>query len=202
MKLWAKRATHTAGVLVAAAGLALAASAPASAAPPNTATGLKATGLIPANPLVASAFPGTSPNHAASLNLPPLLTTGAVDTAAGPTTASATVSGLNISLSPLASLTAGTLTSNCSYNSVTGVVSADSNIENGKVVLLGTPIFLTPHPTPNTTLTLPGLATLILNRQTTGPDGTVTVDALSVSLVSGLENVVLATSTCNAATLS
>jgi hypothetical protein len=46
------------------------------------------------------------------------------------------------------------------------------------------------------------VATLTLNRQTTAPDGTLTVDALPVSLVGGLENVVVATSTCNAATLS
>lgn len=203
MQRWAKRAARSTGVLTMAAGVALAVSTPASAAPPNTGTGLSATGLIPSNPLAVSTFPGTSPTHAANVDLSPLLTTGVADTAAGPMTASAAVSGLTVSFTPTAGLTAGALTSNCSYDPATGLVSGDSAIANGRILQRGRPIDLPPHAAPNTIIALPGLlATLTLNRQTTAPDGTLTVSALTMSLLGGLENVVVATSTCNAAVLS
>jgi hypothetical protein len=202
MKLLTRRPAEYVAVLAVAAGVILAASSPASAAPPNKGIALQATGLIPASPLVVSNFPGTSPNHSGSLNLPPLLTTGVADTAAGPTSASATVSNLSVFLPTLASVTTGTLTSSCSYSTTTGRVTGSGDIENGRVVLFGTPIALDPHPAPNTALNLAGIGTLTLNRQTTAPDGTLTVDALSVQLLGGVENVSVATSVCNAAALS
>jgi hypothetical protein len=197
-----RRAASYAGVLVVAVGIAFAASSPASAAAPNQGVALQASGLLPLNPLIVSSFPGTSPNHSVLVDLPPLLTAGVADSSAGPTSATATVSNLGLTLSSLVSLGASSLTSSCIYNAATDTVSATSDVENGGVVLFGAPIALNPHPAPNTTLNLPGIATVTLNRQTTAPDGALTTDALAITLLGGVENVAIATTTCNRATLS
>ena len=42
---------------------------------------------------------------------------------------------------------------------------------------------LAANPAPNTTLTIPSVATVILNRQTTAGDGTLTVTAIYVNLL-------------------
>jgi hypothetical protein len=202
MQQWTRRAAGGTGAAALAVGVALATAPAASAAPPNSAAGVAAVGIIPANPFAVSTYPGTSPNHVGSINLPPLLSTGVVDTAAGPTSASAVVSGLNVAVSALASLSAGTLTSSCSYNPATGAVSASGDVENGTITLLGAPIALSPHPAPNTTIALPGILSLTLNAQTTAPDGTLTVSALTVSLLGSAETVSIAKSVCNAATLA
>ena len=67
-------------------------------------------------------FPGSSPNRVTGIALPPLLNTGVVDTTAGPTSASATVSSLNLSISAIATLSAGVIESSCSYDPSTGTV--------------------------------------------------------------------------------
>ncbi|APU17274.1 MULTISPECIES: choice-of-anchor P family protein [Actinoalloteichus] len=50
---------------------------------------------------------------------------------------------------------------------------------------------------PNTGVDVPGLATVLLNRQVTNPDGSLTVTALSVE-VAGLQSVDIASATCAA----
>ncbi len=203
MKIWAQRAARCLGILAVTGGIALAAASPASAAAPNTAIGFQATGLISGGPFPASSFPGTSPNHLVGISLLPLLNTGAVDTAATPTSASVAVSGLAAALSPVAAVTAGTVTSSCFYNPFTGTVSGNADIRNGTILLFGVPITIQPNQAPGTTFVLPGnVGTLTFNRQTIAADGTLTVEALSLSLPGGLENVVVARSVCNKATLS
>ncbi|KPM52326.1 hypothetical protein ACG83_28475 [Frankia sp. R43] len=190
------------GIVAAAAGLALAAGSPAVAAAPNAGVGLKATGIIPIAPTVVSTSPGTSPNHLASVNFAPLLSTGVIDTAADSTSAQAAVHNLSLALAPLLSLRVGTIESSCSYDPDTDAVTGDADIADGRLVVLGTPVVLQPNPAPNTTLDLAsGLGTLTLNRQTVAADGTLTVDALSLNLL-GLEKVDVATSVCNQADLS
>ncbi len=77
----------------------------------------------------------------------------------------------------------------------------DADIVNGTLLLFGTPIAI--QPAPATTVVLPvNLGTLTLNQQTLAADGTLTVDALSINLLGGLENVVVARSVCNSAVLS
>jgi hypothetical protein len=48
---------------------------------------------------------------------------------------------------------------------------------------------------------MPGIATVILNRQTRAGDGTLTVTAIYVSLLSSTQTLAIGTSVCNAANL-
>jgi hypothetical protein len=56
-------------------------------------------------------------------------------------------------------------------------------------------------PFPNTTLTLPGIATVIMNRQTRAVDGTLTVNAIYVSWLGSTQTLAIGTSVSNAANL-
>jgi hypothetical protein len=84
----------------------------------------------------------------------------------------------------------------------TGVVSGTTAITNGRVTVGGTPTsVLAANPFPNTTITMPGIATVILNRQTQAGDGTLTVTAIYVSLLGSTQTLSIGTSLCNAANL-
>src|SRR5262245_52061836 len=87
MKLLTYRAASCLGVAAVAGGVAIAATPSAAAAAPNKGIGVQATGALVARPVVVSTFPGTGSNHAAGLSILPLIETGAMDTAAGSTTA-------------------------------------------------------------------------------------------------------------------
>lgn len=203
MKMWVQRAARCFGILAVAGGVALATTSPASASAPNTGIGLRASGLIPRSPVVVSTFPGTSPNHRVGIRIPSLLSIGVVDTTTGPTSASATVGNVSVALSDVAIVRVGKVKSSCAYNPSTGTVSGDATVTNARIVLLGIPIALRLEQAPDTTIALPGgLGTLTLNHQTLGADGTLTVEAVSISLLGGLEKVVVATSVCNKAVLA
>ena len=63
-------------------------------------------------------------------------------------------------------------------------------------------IALAANAAPNTTVNVPGVATITLNRQITAADGTLTVDAIYVNLLSGTQTLTIGTSTCNAASVA
>jgi hypothetical protein len=95
------------------------------------------------------------------------------------------------------------VTSSCSFDTNTGTVTGTSGITNGRVALVGLPnIALAANAAPNTTVSVPGIATITLNRQTTAPDGTLTVDAIYVDLLGDTQTITIGTSTCNAASLA
>lgn len=202
MKRTPKRVGRLAGVCALAAGLALAVASPAAAAPPNTAIGLQATGTIVAGPFAVSTFPGTSPNSLATINVPGLVTTGVVNTAAGNVTASSSVNDLAVTLSAIASLSATTVSSSCVFDPNTTTVSGTAALTNAAFTVLGVPTSLASNPDPDTIVDIPGVATLTLNRQTTAGDGTLTVDALAITLLGSAQSITIATSVCNAADLA
>ncbi|WP_018505899.1 choice-of-anchor P family protein [Parafrankia discariae] len=203
MRKLAQRTARCLGVLAVAGGVALATTTPATAAAPNIAVGLRASGAVPSGPAVVSTFPGTPQNHRVGLSIPSLISVGVIDTAAGPTSASATVGGVSAGLSGVATVSVDSIRSGCVYNPSTGTVTGSTAITNARIALLGIPVLIQPNPAPDTTIALPGgLGTLLLNHQTLTPDGTLTVDAVSVSLLGGLESAVVATSVCNKAALS
>jgi hypothetical protein len=128
----------------------------------------------------------------AHANIAGLLTTGAVTAASGPTSGSASVANLLAILNFRVGLTATTATSSCSFNTNTGALTGTAAITNGRVTVGGVPTSaLAANPFPNTTITMPGIATVILNRQTRAGDGT----AASTQTLS------IGTSLCNAANL-
>ncbi len=171
---------------------------PASASPGrhNSSEGIRAIGLINAGPFAASNFPdGPSTNTTVSASVPTLLTTGVINTAAGASTASASVANLAVTLTPLAALTATAVSSQCSYVGTT--LSGSSSIAGGTVKVGGVTVAtLATNPAPNTTVVgLTGVATVVLNRQVTNADGSLTVDAIYITLLNG-QTIVVASSTC------
>lgn len=192
-----------AGSLAMAGGLIAMAAMPAAAASPNRAYGAGATGLISASPIGLATYPGTSPVTVANANIAGLLTTGVVTDTAGPTSGSSTVANITARLSALATLGATAVSSSCTFNTTTGKVSGTASITGGAVHILGLPVInLTATPAKNTGVSVPGVATLTLNKQTTAGDGTLTVTAIYVSLLGSTQTLSLGVSVCNAANLA
>jgi hypothetical protein len=192
---------RAAGALALAGGVLVATALPAAAASPNRAYGAAATGLITASPIGEADFPGTSPVTVANANIAGLLTTGIVTDTAGPTSASSTVARIRAGLGKLVSLTATAVSSSCTFNTNTGKVSGTAHIVNGAVTGV-LPITLATHPAPNTTVGVPGIATLTLNKHSTALDGTLTVTAIYVRLLGSTQTLSLGVSVCNAANLA
>lgn len=185
------------------AGAILATAGPAAAAGPNASDGAAATGLITLAPVAPASFPGTSPATVASVNVAGLLTTGIITDTADATDASSTIATVDATLSTLAAVRASAVTSSCTFDTNTGTVTGTSSITNGRVALVGAAnIALAANAAPNTTVSVPGIATITLNRQTTAPDGTLTVDAIYVDLLGDTQTITIGTSTCNAASVA
>ncbi|MEO7234007.1 MAG: hypothetical protein ABIW80_01390 [Lapillicoccus sp.] len=155
-------------------------------------------------PFAASAYPGgPASNTLAAANVAGLVTTGVINTTATAGGASASVANVNAVLSGVSTLTATTVSSQCSVDS-NGVVTGSSSIVGGQIALLGgNPVTLATAPAPNSTVSLldPAVASVVLNRQTVAQDGTLTVDAIYVTLLNA-QTITIASSTCGAAVLA
>jgi len=182
------------------AGAIMATAGPAAAAGPNASDGAAATGVISIDP-VAQATTGNSPVTAATVDVAGLLTTGVITDRANRTTASSDIADVAATLVTGTALNATAVTSSCAFDADTGAVTGTSSITGGNVTVAGVPLLtLAANAGPNTTVDVPGVATITLNRQTTDPtDGTLTVDAIYVNLLSGTQTLTIGTSTCNAA---
>jgi hypothetical protein len=192
------RLAATVLAVVAAGSVALAPAA--SAAPGQTSSnGLNCAGLITCGPFAASAYPGgPASNSTASANVVGLVTTGVINTTATAGGATASVANVSAVLSGVSTLAATAVSSQCTVDPTSGAVSGSSSIVGGSVAVLGgSPVTLATAPAPNSTVSLldPAIAAVVLNRQTTAPDGTLTVDAIYVTLLSG-QSIAIATSTC------
>jgi hypothetical protein len=184
-------------------GMLTLAAGPAFAAAPNEAYAASATGLIQINPpLGLASSDGTSPVQLANINVAGLITSGIVTDTADGTSASSTIANLAVTLSGIASLAATAVTSSCSFDTDTNTVSGTASLAGASFSVLGIPTSLAVNPPPNTTVTVPGVATLTLNRQSTAGDGTLTVDAIYVNLLSGGQTLTIGESVCNDATLA
>jgi hypothetical protein len=191
------------GALALASGMIMMAALPAVAAPPNEAYAAVAVGPI-GSPLIGLAtYP--QPHHVVTLpysNIPGLLTTGFLADKAFSTRASSWVTNVKATFHKLLKLKASEVYSSCRFHPRTGTVSGYAKIVWGYVYPHGRPtIWLPWYPAPNTVISIPGLATIVLNRQTIAPDGTLTVTAIYVSTRRNRQNLSLATSVCNKAKL-
>lgn len=195
-----RRGARLAAVVGLSAAVVVGMAAPAFASPgTNEAFGIRASGLVAAGPFSESAFPaGPSAHTFLSATVPGLLTSGTINTAAGESSASASVEDLAVTLTALASLTATAVSSECSYNPDTAVLSGSSSIADGAVSILGgAPITLSATPAPNTPVaSIPGVASIILNRQVSGADGSLTVDAIYIELLNA-QVIRISTSHCH-----
>ena len=185
-----------------AGGILAAAAGPAAAASPNEAYGAQATGSVSVSPVAEATYPGTSPVTLANISAGSLLSSGLVTDTADATSASSTIANPSAGLGTGVNLTATAVTSSCSFDPNTATVSGTSSIANGSVSTLGLPIALASNAAPNTTVSVPGVATITLNRQTTAADGTLTVDAVYVQLAGGTQTLTIGASVCNAASLA
>jgi hypothetical protein len=184
----------------------LGATAPSAAAstPVNQSYALNAVGHFSAQTVGQATYSGGSPVILPNVDTAGLLHTGIVTNAAGAVSASSRIPDLAVVLPGHGSLRAAAVSSSCLFNRKTGRVTGASSVTGGQITRPGgRTIALPAHPAPNTRLVIPDLAVIILNRQYTGPRGTLTADALWVRMrLPHRQKLVLATSVCVRADLA
>jgi hypothetical protein len=174
----------------------------------GSAFGVSATGAV-----AIAATPTAPPdNTLAKINVPTLLTTGVLQASSTPNATGVTSSASVADVNALAgSVRATLLASTCTASGKT--LTGSSTLANlmltglpipvpGLPPLPGLPITVPVDPGPNTTVTIPGVATVVLNEQLTSADKqTLTVNAVHVtSLVPGVtQEVTIADSVCTLA---
>ena len=184
----------------------LGATAPSAAAstPVNQSYALNAVGHFSAQTVGQATYSGGSPVILPNVDTAGILRTGIITDTAGAVSASSKIPALAMVLPGHGSLRAAAVSSSCSFNRKTGVVTGTSSITGGQVTKPGgQTIALPAHPAPNTRVAMGDLAMIILNRQYTGPRGTLTADALWVRMrLPHRQKLVLATSVCVRADLA
>lgn len=194
-------AAALAGPLALTAVLLTASATPAAAAsaPVNQSYALNAVGHLNAQMVGQATYSGGSPVILPNADTAGLLSTGIITDTAGGVSASSRIPALAVTLPGHGSLRAATVSSSCSFNRKTGVVTGHSRITGGQITRPGTRAMTLPaSAAPNTRIVIPGVAVLILNRQYTGPRGTLTAEALWVRMKRGhhRQRLVFATSVC------
>jgi hypothetical protein len=198
-------AAGLAGSLALAGGL-LAATAPAAAAsaPVNQSYALNAVGHFSAQTVGQATYSGGSPVVLPNVDTAGIVRTGIVTDTASAVSASSRIPALSLVLPGHGSLRAAAVSSSCSFNRKTGAVTGTSSITGGQVSSPGgRTIALPARPAPNTRVVVPDLAMIILNRQYTGPRGTLTAEALWIRMrLPHRQKLVFATSVCVRADLA
>lgn len=193
-------AAGLAGPLALVGGLLTATAAPAAAsAPVNQSYALNAVGHFSAQMVGQATYSGGSPVILPNADTAGVLSTGIITDTAGAVSASSRIPALSVVLPAHGSLRAAAVSSSCSFNRKTGVVTGHSSVTGGWITRPGgKPVALPASPAPNTRMVIPGLAVIILNRQYTGPRGTLTAEALWVRMRHGAhrQKLVFATSVC------
>jgi hypothetical protein len=163
--------------------------------PANTAFALSASGLLQIEPIPNvnntrgfaqdSVVDFSTPNHTVRARI--------LNAQAGKDHAQASVADLTVDLSPVKGLDLGALTLTAT------AVEAKCDQGTASSTLAGA--HLGNHPLTiaapaNTKVTVPGLASIVLNKQTHHRDGTVTVTAISITLT-GVQTLEIASATCH-----
>lgn len=189
--------------LVAALLVATAPSALASA-PVNESYALNAVGHFSAQMVGQATYSGGSPVILPNADTAGVLSSGIITDTAGGVSASSRVPSLAVVLPGHGSLRASAVSSSCSFNRKTGAVTGRGSVTSGRITRPGgRPIILPAHPAPNTRMVIRGLAVIILNRQYTGPAGTLTAEGLRLRMLRGhRQKLVFATSVCVRADLA
>ncbi|TWE14490.1 hypothetical protein FHX69_6639 [Prauserella muralis] len=170
--------------------------APAASAdePQNSAFALAASGLISIDPTPAvDDSNGASEDSVVEVADPKgLLKANVLNARAGDGYAKSSVADLRLDLSPLGDLglskpllTATAIEARCDDGEVSSSLAAAN--------LGGTPLDVAAPP--NTGVDVPGVASVVLNKQTENPDGSTTVTAISIK-VNKLQTIDIASATC------
>jgi hypothetical protein len=162
-------------------------------------------GLVVVPPTVTSAYPPGGTNSLANLNLGPISATvlqaaTSGNPSTGTSSAGSSVAGVGVNLGGLAKLNAGAVQATCTAtpNGATGSASI-ANL-SATVGLLSTALNVPVNPAPNTTVAIPGIASITLNEQSTDANGVLTVNAIHVTGLNGLlANVVIGHAQCGGA---
>jgi hypothetical protein len=195
------RASYLGGLALAGA-LSVLAVAPALAAAPNESYAAQATGPVTAPPIAVASFPGHTPVTLADADVTDLLSTGSVTDTADAVTAAATINQVAASLTALATLTAGSVSSSCGFDTNNDRVSGSTVIVGGQLELPKSTIALAADPGPNTVVAgLGDVGSVTLNAQSIASDGRLTVTAIQISLSGSPQELSLGVSTCNTANL-
>lgn len=199
-------AAGLAGPLALVAALLAATAAPAAAtAPVNESYAVNAVGHFDAQMVGQATYSGGSPVILPNADTSgALLRTGIITDTAGAVSASSRIPALAVGLPAHGSLHAAGVSSSCSFNRKAGVVTGHSTITGGRITRPGGPAITLPaSPAANTRMVIRGVAVIILNRQYTGPAGTLTAEALRVRMLRGHhQKLVFATSVCVKADLA
>lgn len=214
-----KRGARLAAVAGLSAAVIVGLAGPAAAAPPagsNQALALEFVGIVDA--VIGEAVTGPPDFLPDSFNMinaaagqPTFLTADLIEGATTTSSANARVAGLTVDLQNLlgldvATLTADNVTSQCSTDGT--AVTGSATLTNASIAILGiggVPIDLAVNPDANTMVDVPGVGTVTLNRQVTNADGSLTVDAIFISILPNTaaeQTITIATSSCQVAILA
>jgi hypothetical protein len=175
----------TTAILVATASGALAESTQSPEGIGILATG---TAAVPATPQATTGSP--SPADVASVDVDTILRATTVAAAVAGNTTTASVAGIS-ALGAALLISAGVISSSCTANSNSTFTEASDTAS-----LAVTGVTIPANPGPNTSVGVPGVATLTLNEQVAGPvAGSVTVTALHIHMLTG-EDIYIGSSTC------
>jgi hypothetical protein len=109
-----------------------------------------------------------------------------------------TPDGVTVNLNPgLATIGADAIYAECT--ATTAGETGRATLVDANIFLLGTPlpIALATAPAPNQGLTVPNIASVVLNEQINNPDGSLTVNALHITLLGGnLADIIVGSVTC------
>jgi hypothetical protein len=201
-------AMRTVGCLALLAGAAVAGAAagtaPAAASTPmNQSYAVYATGRMSTQPVGQASYSGGSPVILPNADAAGLLDTGLITDAAGPASASAKIPGLVVTLPGQTALRAQQASSSCRFDAKARATSGTSWIGQGRITQAGhRSIALPARAAPNTRIVIPNVAVIMLNHQFTGGQGTLTVQAVRIRLLTHHQKLILATSVCAAANLA
>jgi hypothetical protein len=196
-------AALVAGPVVAGPVLAGAAAPAAAGTPMNQSYAVYATGRMSTQPVGQASYSGGSPVILPNADAAGLLDTGLITDAAGPASASSRIPGLAVTLPGQAVLHARLASSSCRFDGRARAASGAARIDQGRITQAGhRTIALPASATPNTRIVVPDVAVILLNHQFTGPQGTLTVQAMRIRLLDHHQKLVLATSVCAAANLA
>ena len=192
-----------AGLVLVAGGLAASASSAAASTPDNQSYALNAVGHFSAQTVGQATYSGGSPVILPNVDSAGILRTGVITDTAAAVSASSRIPALAVALPGHGSLRAAAVSSSCSFHRKTSVVTGSSSITGGQITRPGgRTIALPAHPAPNTRVVVRD-AVIILNRQYTGPRGTLTAEGLWVrTRVPHRQKLVVATSVCVRADLA
>jgi hypothetical protein len=166
-----------------------------------SADALGGAAAVPATP--DSTYPPGGTTTVAGLTVGPFATDATLtattggDPSTGDANASATVENLGVSI-PGATLALTGVNSTCT--ATPKGATGSGVIAGGSFTVLGVPTTLKADAAPNTTVSIPGIASIVLNQQSTDADGVLTVNALHITLLGGAgANIIIGHAQCGGA---